>query len=48
MINHEDLIREFWFKINIQFSPVEFVVVIGLLFGHDTEVSNYVNSLGTL
>ncbi|XP_044474818.1 uncharacterized protein LOC123202766 [Mangifera indica] len=50
MINRGNPDKEIWFRINgveFRFSPVEFALVTGLIFGEDMDVSNYVNCTET-
>lgn len=44
--NQVDPNSELWFRLNgmdVYFSPMEFAFVTNLIFGHDVEVSHYVN-----
>lgn len=46
LINRGDVKKELWFRINgvdVYFNPLEFVMVIGLILGHDTNVLRYVD-----
>ncbi|XP_044479913.1 uncharacterized protein LOC123206753 [Mangifera indica] len=50
MINRGNPDREMWFRINgveFRFSPVEFALVTGLIFGEDMDVSSYVDCTDT-
>lgn len=51
IINRKDPVRELWFRINdvdVMFSLVKFALMTGLMFEHDTKVSNYIDFLKTL
>ncbi|XP_044500237.1 uncharacterized protein LOC123221453 [Mangifera indica] len=50
MINRGNPDREMWFRINgveFRFSPVEFALVTGLIFGEDMDMSSYVDCTDT-
>ncbi|XP_044465956.1 uncharacterized protein LOC123196127 isoform X2 [Mangifera indica] len=50
MINRGNPDKEMWFRINgveFRFSPVEFALVTGLIFGENMDVSNYVDCTDT-